>query len=192
LKKVSCGVTTAQELIPLLNKYRGDIPLDLLLGWAQLESGLQLGSATSLCERGYFQVHPGNSIDLKLNHDLIGTDKDYAVRAGIALVNQCRRSIAALNVPTGSEFYWRLVKLSHWIPSGPRKLFAVMRQKGVEPRDWETVQTFVKQNNDALRVYFKGRKPSQGIHNVDAMFRKVRVWRLNLGSPRYGNGSTPK
>jgi hypothetical protein len=188
LTKTLCGVTPVQELIPILNKYRGDIPLEILLGWAQLESGRQLGSSTSLCERGYFQVHPGNSVDLKLNHDLIGTDKDYSVRAGIALVNQCRRAIAALNIPSGSELYWRLVKLSHWIPSGPRKLFALMRQNGVEPQDWETIQAFVQQNDEALKIHFKGRRPSQGIRNVDTMFRKVRVWRPKLRSSISANG----
>jgi hypothetical protein len=188
LTKAPCGVTPVQELIPVLNKYRGDIPLEILLGWAELESGRQLGSSTSLCERGYFQVHPGNSVDLKLNHDLIGTDKDYSVRAGIALVNQCRRAIAALKVPSGSELYWRLVKLSHWIPSGPRKLFALMRQNGVEPQDWEAIQAFVQQNDEALKIHFKGRRPSQGIRNVNSMFRKVRVWRPKLRSSISANG----
>ena len=39
LAKVPCGVSQASELVPLLEKYRGDIPLALLLGWIQVEFG---------------------------------------------------------------------------------------------------------------------------------------------------------
>jgi len=181
LIKLPCGATSSQEMIPLLNKYRGDIPLEVLLGWAQVESGMQLGSHTTLCERGYFQLHPSNSIDLKLDHDLIGTDKDYSVRAGIALVKQCRRYIDALRVPAGTDFYWRLVKLCHWLPSGPKRLFEVMRKNGVEPRDWQTILNFVGPRDEALASHFAGHKPSQGTTNVDHMFKQVEAWRRKLG-----------
>jgi hypothetical protein len=170
-------------MVALLNKYRGDIPLEILLGWAQLESGLQLGSSTSICERGYFQLHPGNSIELKLDHDLIGTDKDYSVRAGIALVNQCRKYVNALRVPAGTDLYWRLVKLCHWLPSGPKKLLAVMRKSGVEPADWATIRNFVNQHDQELKSTFAGHPPSQGTQNVDHMFKLVDAWKRKLGSP---------
>jgi hypothetical protein len=183
LTKLPCGATPSREMVALLNKYRGDIPLEILMGWAQVESGLQIGSSTSICERGYFQLHPGNSIELKLDHDLIGTDKDYSVRAGIALVNQCRRFVKALGVPTGTDLYWRLVKLCHWLPSGPKKLLAVMRKSGVEPRDWATILSFVSQHDEALKPTFAGHPPSQGTQNVDHMFKQVEAWRRKLGLP---------
>jgi hypothetical protein len=63
-----------------------------------------------------------------------------------------------------------------------------MRQNGVEPQDWEAIQAFVQQNDEALKIHFKGRRPSQGIRNVDSMFRKVRVWRPKLRSSISANG----
>ncbi len=181
LVKLSCGATPTQEMVTLLNKYRGDIPLEILLAWAQIESGMHLGSHTTLCERGYFQLHPSNSIDLNLDHDLIGSDKDYSVRAGIALVKQCRRYVDALRVPAGNDFYWRLVKLCHWLPSGPKRMFQVMRQAGVEPRDWETIRNFVAQRDESLKSHFAGHLPSQGTQNVDHMFKQVEELRRKLG-----------
>jgi len=105
------------------------------------------------------------------------------VRAGIALVNQCRRLVSALRLPTGNDFYWRIVKLCHWLPSGPKHLFASMRKAGVEPKDWDTIESFVKEHDASLASLFGGRVPSQGLRNVNAMFQQVRSWRRALGLP---------
>ena len=152
LTKMPCGVSSAAELVPLLENHRGDIPLNFLMGWIQVESGRDLSSLTSICERGYFQLHPAELIKLGLDHDLVGTNAEYSVGAGIALVNSYRKTIDALSakygIPKGDDVYWRLVKLCHWIPSAAQKLLALMDKEGAKDRSWEGIRTFVTQHKE--------------------------------------------
>ena len=183
LAKVPCGVSQASELVPLLEKYRGDIPLALLLGWIQVESGRDLGSLTSICERGYFQLHPDESAMLGLDHDLVGTNADYSVSGGIALVKHYRKTIDTLSkthgIARGSDLYWRLVKLCHWIPSGPRKILTRMQEQGTPVGDWESIRTFARAHREVLKDAIK-RDPVVGLESVDRTFTHVEAWRQKL------------
>src|SRR5215471_2398527 len=67
-----------RQVVPLLQRYAGSLPLPVLLGWIEKESGGELGSTTKLREYGYFQVMPSESQQLKLDHDRIHVDADYS------------------------------------------------------------------------------------------------------------------
>ena len=183
LTKVPCGVSSAAELVPLLEKHRGDIPLNLLMGWIQVESGRDLGSLTSICERGYFQLHPDESIMLGLDHDLVGTNAEYSVQAGIALVKMYRKTVDALSakygITKGDDVYWRLVKLCHFIPSAPKKILALMDEAGAKDRSWEGIRTFVTEHKETLQASIK-RDPLDGLRGVDHMFEQADSWAAKL------------
>jgi hypothetical protein len=59
------------EVLPLLEAERGDIPLDLLLGWIRVESNGNINEITNLDERGYFQLMKSESDDLGLEHTVL-------------------------------------------------------------------------------------------------------------------------
>ncbi len=186
VSKVPCGVASAAQLVPLLEKHRGDIPVALLMGWMEVESGRDLGSLTSICERGYFQLHPDESIRLGLDHDRVSTDAEYSVRGGIALVNLYRRTIDALSakygVARGGDAYWRLVKLCHWIPSAARTILAAMEAAKEPDRSWEGIRRFAAAHRDALEANIK-RDPLDGIRSVDHTFEQVDAWAAKLRAP---------
>jgi hypothetical protein len=183
LAKAPCAVSSAAELVPLLEKHRGDIPLPLLMGWIQVESGRSLGSLTSICERGYFQLHPDESALLGLDHDLVGTNADYSVFGGVALVKHYRQAIDKLarkhGIDRGGDLYWRLVKLCHWIPSAAEKILTAMQKQGASPRDWEAVRAFASDHRETLTARIK-RDPIDGLDSVDRMFAQVEAWRQKL------------
>jgi hypothetical protein len=89
------------------------------------------------------------------------------------------RAVKAFGVPRNSDLYWRLVKLWHWIPSGPEKILAAMSAQGARATDWNSVRTFVNGNFDALSKIIR-RDPRDGIRSVDHMFQRVDAWRRQL------------
>jgi hypothetical protein len=164
-----------RALLPLLDRHRGDIPLDFLLGWIDVESGGRIDRTTAppLDERGFFQIHVEESRYHKLEHQRLTTDPDYSVRSGIHVVS----FYAALArkrypwIPDGSELFWRVVKLQHAMGSGlARGLLKAMRRHGVTPTTWEQIKAFettaaAQRLHKLLRV-----KPGRFARNVDEVF----------------------
>ena len=174
IKQLPCGHTNTDELVKLLNKYRGDIPLNFLLGWIKVESGGRIDSLTNLCERGYFQVHPAEAKVYGIkNHQDISYNNDYSVQAGIQVVKGCIAKAKALadkyGLPKQGDLFWGLVKMHHWLPSGPEKILGDMKARGVKPAGWNEMKAYVaiEENRKRLAAILKGFDPMKGINNAD-------------------------
>lgn len=166
--RVPAGVS---QLVPLLNKYRGDIPLYFVLGWVNVESGGQIGSSTNLGELGYFQIHPGESQLLHLDHPRLHTDPAYSVQSGIKLVNHYADLAQKLGFRRGTELFWSATKWHHWAPAGVALIVKDMRANGVEPTtaSWSVIQNYVTSNQVRLGALMDLHFPVKGRH-WDVMF----------------------
>jgi hypothetical protein len=183
VRRLACGPTSLNQLLPLLRRYSGDIPVEYLLGWITVESGGKLGDLTKICERGYFQVHPEESQDLKLDHDRLSTDAAYSVEGGIKLVRLYAAGVKKLAGQLGlsqtGDLFWGLVKLRHWIPSAPVRILTQMRRDGAAVADWNSVRQYV---NSKTALGFGSFNPRDGVKSVDHYLATAARWRKFLGT----------
>jgi len=166
-------------LVPMIDRYRGGIPLEFLLGWIAVESDGCIDEVTKppLDERGFFQVSREESAMMKFDHQRLTTDPDYSVKVGIELV----RHYADLAqkrypwAPPGSDIFWRLVKLQHAMGSGlARKLLSSMRQSNM-PMTWEAIKRYEITDGPGLHRLLNPRdatKLGRFGRNVDEVFRR--------------------
>ena len=194
IKQMPCGPTDSKELIKLLNKYRGDIPLHFLLGWIEVESGRRIDSLTKICERGYFQIHPEEAQDHGIkNHQDISYNSDYSVQAGIHIVklyvDRAKALADKFAVSKQSDLFWGLVKLHHWIPSGPLKILKDMQEHGFKPVSWTAFKQYVVSEENRKRLFklLKGYDPADGINNADKTLNEANKWLRKLGAAPNGN-----
>jgi hypothetical protein len=163
-------------LVPLLDRYRGEIPLEFLLGWIAVESDGRIDEVTPrLDERGFFQIHPSESADARppIQHRRLTTDPDYSVQAGIQLVRYYA-NLARLRfpwIPPGSELFWRVVKLQHAMGSGlARGLLNAIRARGI-PTTWDAIKRYELTDGPKLHVLLR-MEPGRFGRNVDRVFQQ--------------------
>jgi len=163
-------------LVPLLERYRGNIPLEFLLGWVAVESDGRIDVVTNLNERGFFQIHPDESKDRRFQHERLTTDPDYSVQAGIRNV----RYYADLarqrfpSIPAGSELFWRIVKLQHAMGSGLTwKLLNSMRASNIA-LTWEEIKRYEVTNGPRLHRLLTKKPLGRFSRNVDGVFTRGR------------------
>src|SRR5215213_1347675 len=179
-KDLPCGPSSGPELARLINKYRGDIPFHFLLGWNEVESGRRIDSSTYLCERGYFQIHPAQSKDRGWDHEPLSFDPDYSIMRGVQLVRemvQATEKLAAkYGVPKGSDAFWGLVKMFHWIPSAPAKILDHMSSRGRRPSSWAAIMNYLV--NEKTRIPALGNwDPIDGAKNAQKTLDKAEEWK---------------
>lgn len=200
-RRLPAGPGWVRSLGPLLDKHRGDIPLPFLLGWIAVESGGRIGEVTkSLDERGYFQIHPGESKTLGLDHNRLSLDPDYSVQSGIQLVIRGARRAQALGIQYGSEPSWAYAKLLHWLPLGAKVILQDMTKAGFKPVTWDQFRAYVLADRQRLaetirNEYMRGKhlprswtlppkwRPEYGIDVVDRVFARGRELAAGLANP---------
>jgi peptidoglycan hydrolase-like protein with peptidoglycan-binding domain len=186
-RRLACGPTDLSHLLPLLRQYASDIPPEYLLAWITVESGGKLGDLTKICERGYFQIHPEESQDLKLDHDRLSTDPSYSVEGGIKLVRKYVAKTQGLarqfGISEQGDFFWSLVKLMHWLPSASARILVRMRKSSVSITDWSSIRNYV---NTTHNLGFGSFDPRAGVNSVDHYLAMVARWRKLLAGGATG------
>jgi hypothetical protein len=183
-----------RKLIPLLNRYRGEIPLWFLIGWIAFESGGNIKSRTGLNELGYFQIHPDQSRDLRLyerfgkTHEELSTDPDFSIKAGILLVRSLMNRVKQLGYQPGTELFWSLVRWHHWLPRGIKVILAHMRRNGFRASNWEEFRKYVLDHRQEFLRLIPARPrtgwdPAAGIRVVDRAFELGRALLAAAASP---------
>jgi carboxypeptidase C (cathepsin A)/subtilisin family serine protease len=110
-----------RALINGLDKYRGTLPREFLLGWVAVESDGDLKSTTPMHELGYFQIMwQGGEAKDQLHMSLddfpkLATDPDFSLEKGVALAEAYRQYILKEypSIADGSDLLWRLTKGRH-------------------------------------------------------------------------------
>ncbi len=159
-----------RQIIDELDKHRGDIPREFLLGWMAVESDGRVGVVTSRPERGYFQIDwLGGEAREELGlsaaqFSKLSTDRAFSIEKGVELVRRYRQWILDHYpaVPDQSELLWRLTKGRH-AASGALKgvLDALVSRKA--DITWENVSGqvpgFLRNNVDTTLTYAGRLKP---------------------------------
>lgn len=152
---------------PLLERYRGDIPIGFLLAWLSKESGGNPCSWTSLREAGIFQLMAGDNQNIagvtepQLRASCIGETQQSArnlttaeaelqVASGMQYVrwarDQARKKLAAAgaNWSENSTDFWKIVKLVHAYPAYINPWLAAATAKyGRPPKNWDEFRSAI-------------------------------------------------
>ena len=134
----------------------GDIPAWLDLGWIFVESGVDVGQATTkgfaAGELGLFQLAPDERSATGFTDTARMTSKsdvDYQIAAGHALIDYYGGKVAAVGVDSSIDpLYWMLIKLAHGMGRGGMQSLvrAYTAQAGGPPTTWDDFASFARAN----------------------------------------------
>ena len=158
---------------PTLERLAGrDVPLAMLLGHIQRESGGRPTERTKLDERGLMQIHPETSKQMGFDHNRM-FDPLYSMWAGVEMF---RRMADRLQkefpswFPVRNEFFWRAVRFEFAVGSGATR--QIMRRMEVErfrPRTWAQFSAYLTKNRAAL-THLTRHDPVKWATSVDKVF----------------------
>jgi hypothetical protein len=130
-----------------------DVPLGMLLGHVQHESGGRPNDRTKLDERGLFQIHPATSREMGFDHNRM-FDPFYSIQTGVEMFRRMADRLARdfpTLLPVRNEFFWRMVRFEFSIGSGAtRKILRTMLDERVLPRTWPAFVQYITARRDAL------------------------------------------
>lgn len=98
-----------------------EVPLGLMVGWIECESGGRIGETTVYGEVGYAQLMPDEYEMLRLDPLKLSSDSDYSLDAGCILADHYRQIVdgwAVSALEPGTATYWLLVKMAHSYGAG--------------------------------------------------------------------------
>jgi hypothetical protein len=162
------------QIIELLDRYRGDIPREFLLGWMAIESDGNVKVVTSRPERGYFQIDwKGGEAQEQLKLDqtkflALSTDREYSIRIGIQLARLYRSYIRKHYpaVPDGSELLWRMTKARHGASGLLTKALSELA-KAHQKITWEGLAAKMSQTTLGPKI----------VDNVDHLFKYANLFK---------------
>jgi hypothetical protein len=153
-------VSLTQEVERIRNDMGAtDIPLPLLMGWIQVESGGKLNNLTTsagIREAGLFQISDEEARTIGVDQDKVMEDQEYAIRSGIQLIRHHEGNVeqALSKYPNmqqvfkkDNDMYWKLVMFS--FSAGPgtmERLIANMNDSNYAPNSWDDVMKFAALN----------------------------------------------
>lgn len=159
---------------PVIAKFASgsDVPLAMLLGHVQHESGGRPNDRTKLDERGLFQIHPGTSKDMGFDHARM-FDPNYNIWAGVEMfkrmAHKLQREYRQL-FPARNDFFWHVVRFEFSIGSGAvRKILRAMTAEHVQPRSWAQFKAYLTANRKRLLSLTK-HDPVKWAGMVDRVF----------------------
>jgi len=139
-----------KPVLPAIEKYRGNIPLEFILGWIKTESGGIIttipkykAGTKDLNERGYFQISKEESTKLKFDHPRLSSDPQYSVQCGIILINHYAQAVKNFGINESNPVFWNLVKLWHAASGIATTIMRFAQSNNYKLSDWNDLQDYI-------------------------------------------------
>jgi len=109
----------------------------------------------------------------------LSSDREYSIQSGIRLVQYFAQRVKQLGFPYGTDLFWHVVKLLHWLPCGVQVILADLKAQGVRPTTWAEFRNHVQSRQAELQWIIKEQyhgnwDPMRGIANVEKLFQHAR------------------
>jgi hypothetical protein len=173
-EKLSNNVLSLKDDVERIRNEMGanDIPISMLMGWIQVESGGRLNEVAHGAgkETGLFQISEGEAKSIGADQDKMMTDRDYAIKTGIELARYHEQNLAPIITqmfPKDSDMYWRLVFMGFVNGEGAvRSLVEKLKASGQTINNWDDVMKWAQYNSP----YIAGHSTAKWLPHVDRAF----------------------